>query len=336
MNVLDDLLSEVSSHPLSSKDLLKYQKVVEALRRYWPNWSPLDQTMAACNHLLQQNGAWREYATRLQELVHISDDVVTEARRCFAQTGEISATDIHLYLGLLRNSNTALTIAPVTLYEDFDSLLHTLDREKSWVVPVQFASSWGFAVVYPDCTHWYDSGGALQKPSLPDWPRPSRFDTEDTGVIMLLGIRMVANGLPHASNDLIEEGLSHFRVRLLAELGCQKLDPDGRAFEAANGHVLYLLEREQAIHSSHFDIAWGDEYPDPNVLPPGSGLDDGIVDTTPGTAPDSALLGTASGLGDDGGIDLPLLHPSNPDDRMLETVDHSNINKRHVGMPQRC
>ncbi|RTE75979.1 hypothetical protein BHE90_009565 [Fusarium euwallaceae] len=329
MNVLDDLLSEVSLHPLSSKDLLKYQKVVEALRRYWPRWSPLDQPMDVCNHLLQRNGAWMDYATRLQELVHISDDVVTEPRRCLAQTGEISATDIHLYLELLRNSNPALTIAPVTLYKDFDSLLQTLDREKSWVVPVQCASSWGFAAVYPDCTHWYDSGGALQKPSLSEWPRPGRFHIGDTGVIMLLGIRMVANGLPHASSDLIEEGLSHFRVRLLAELGCQKLDPDERAFEAANGHVLCLLEREQAIHSSHFDDAWGDEHLDPNASPPGSGLNNGIVDTTLGSAPDSALLGSMSGLGDGGGIGLPLLHAGNPNDRMLELVDHSNVPANH-------
>ncbi|RSL42727.1 hypothetical protein CEP54_015374 [Fusarium duplospermum] len=329
MNVLEDVLSEVSSHPLSSKDLLKYQKVVEALRRYWPNWSPLDQTMTACNHLLRQNDAWRDYATRLQELVHISDDVVTEARRYLAQTGEISATDIHLYLGLLRNSNTALTIAPVTPYEDFDSFFHTLDREKSWVVPVQFASSWGFAVVYPDCTHWYDSGGALQKPSLPEWPRPSCFDTEDTGVIMLLGIRLVANGLPHASNDLIEEGLPHFRARLLVELGCQKLDPDERALEAADRRVLDLLEREQEIHSSHFDDAWGDGYPDPNASPPGSDLDNGIADTTPGPAPDSALSGSADVLSDGGGINLPLLHPSSPDDRTLETVNHGNVPANH-------
>lgn len=258
MRGLDQSLRELPSTPLSSQDLSQWQMAVERVRSYYPSWNPLGETQAAYDHLLKQDLQLSGCATKVTQLVHIEDDNITPSRRHLAETGDISAADIDLYLELLRTSDTSVNITTVISSDKLDSVVSGLDRERTWVIPVQTESGWAFAAIYSDSLHWYNNSQPTSETGPSAGPGSQSSDTGYTGIVMLLGIRLIAKRLPHVTDGILKDGLPHFRARLLVELICGQLDPDESTVAAAEKHVTALLGSEQQVDSEYFIDALGE------------------------------------------------------------------------------
>ncbi|KAJ3453485.1 hypothetical protein MRS44_017732 [Fusarium solani] len=258
MRGLDQSLRELPSTPLSSQDLSQWQRAVERVLRYYPSWNPLGEKQPVYDHLVAQDQTSSDCATKVRELVHIEDDIITPSRRCLAQTGNISMADILAYLELLRKSNIGVDITTAIPRRELDSVVGGLDREKTWIVPVHDELGWAFAAVYPDGIHKYNMSDPRSETGPSAWPRSPSWDTEDAGVIMLLDIRLIANGFAHVADEVLNDKLPHFRNRLLVELICGQLDPDEPTVAAAAKHVTSLLGSEQQVDSEYFLAALGD------------------------------------------------------------------------------
>ncbi|KAF4964724.1 hypothetical protein FSARC_7385 [Fusarium sarcochroum] len=195
-------------------------------------------------------------------LLHLEEDTSILSLGEFAQRGAISLRVFNGYLELLRTSAIRGTITepiPESGYRDF---LGGLNRKKTWVIPVQCESSWSFFVARPDGVHWYQDGLIPKDQDTFQVSQCGESHKEKTAACVLLGIRLLSQGLPQIDSETIARDLSNWCTRLLIELLCQRLDPDVASVDQVYNQIGNVLSREQELEPSYFDDACGNLFPD--------------------------------------------------------------------------
>ena len=88
---------------------------------------------------------------------------------------------------------------------------------------------------------------------------PLQKRSEDSGLFMLLGIRQIADGLPHISQEEADVLIEAFRDKLLVEIICRSLTPSKQDFEG-------IVAQWQAADSMFVDeaIRWAQARGDPS------------------------------------------------------------------------
>jgi hypothetical protein len=144
---------------------------------------------------------------------------------------------VESYLQLLRDkySNVTLSISEPRALDKIEELVDRRD-EKPTVIPLKDGEQWLFMVLYPDCIHYFDSrqnSSTPQRSTLPikHWTGLRQFRPEDSGLFMLLGIRLLVQGTAHIDQLEAEEVIPRFRSMVLVELLSMKLDPKPRDLE---------------------------------------------------------------------------------------------------------
>ncbi|KAI5465174.1 hypothetical protein BGZ63DRAFT_422125 [Mariannaea sp. PMI_226] len=143
---------------------------------------------------------------------------------------------VEAYLDLLRQESPIMGLLGVRLSDSGSIQIGDEGVDQPAIIPFKNGTHWAFAAVYADCIHWYDSKPAQER-SRPHfratrarrlvggWTGPEHSCPEDSGIVMLIGIRLVLQGVPHLSQKLTDELVRTFRTRMLAELQTQELIP---------------------------------------------------------------------------------------------------------------
>ncbi|KAJ9130189.1 hypothetical protein NKR23_g12312 [Pleurostoma richardsiae] len=191
-----------------------------------------------------------------------SGDPVSPSLWSLARGGEPDATVIGDYLSLLRASNQSVRIADIHNARSSRPQDPTTGKSVT-IVPFQDDENWAYAVIYPDCIHWFDSRGGIPVPSFLSqrgdinlergWSAPSQTTPEESGLFLLLGIRLITDGRGCLHQPVAGKTLTDFRTRVLIELLTQKLNPDDRAVQA-------ILDSEEEEQSAFFNAAMPLEY----------------------------------------------------------------------------
>ncbi|KAH7113523.1 hypothetical protein EDB81DRAFT_893397 [Dactylonectria macrodidyma] len=266
MDDLCELFRSLRFQPLSQKELAEFQRTAEILQRCYVSSEPCD--------LLIDNPSWTEYAEKLPRIGFGIDSRVPESRRGLVQGAGVTEYDTESYLKLLKKTPLSADISQIIPKQDLSSTIDSLDRDRTIIVPVRDEQGWAFAVAYPHCIHWYDSKPTKAVPEFASgWCGPQSQENNDSGVLMLLGIRRLAMKFPHVDDEDIERTVSSFRTRLLLELICGHLNPDTdevTALHLVEGNMDFLPSNdgpesespqpavvEQTAHSerSHFSNA---------------------------------------------------------------------------------
>ncbi|KAH6869899.1 hypothetical protein B0T10DRAFT_467008 [Thelonectria olida] len=164
---------------------------------------------------------------------------------------------VESYLELLRPRTPGVTITTIINESDLGNALTQLNHSERTILPIQKRGEWAFAIAYPDASiQWYDSNPDSMIPALAqsslyvstNWFGPQHERNEDSGLFVLLGIRLLARTLPHLPQDKALSVIKTFRPRMLAELLCGRLDPSEADFQTA---ISSQLEPESAANSGH-------------------------------------------------------------------------------------
>ncbi|KAF4460287.1 hypothetical protein FALBO_12938 [Fusarium albosuccineum] len=261
MRGLDQSFREISSAPLSLEELRSWQKAVASIRNSYPCLDHPAEMQAAYDKFLKQDHQMSSYTTIVKDLDRIEDGTITQSRRDLARNGYIAETDINTYLELLQSSNTdGVRVEPITPLAELDSVISSISYEKTSIIPVRTERGWAFTAKYPNRVHWHDSNQSSSETDPSSLQTPPIPDTKCTGLAMLLGIRLVIKKLPHVSGEALDNGLPHFRDRLLVELACGQLDPDESVVSAARRYAMDLVDNEQAVDSEYFNDALGERF----------------------------------------------------------------------------
>lgn len=167
---------------------------------------------------------------------------------------------INAYIELLQRSNLphgqhiqTTFILKMPLGKPWKPFSKLTDTGKySIYIPINHAFHWTFAVIKSEekgaTVQWeyFDSLGREPPQVFLDWidnwfpkhqrvvpasPNPKQNNEADCGLFVLLGIRLMASGRPHLSNQQTIAFIPKFRKRVLAELLALCLNPSGAQLE---------------------------------------------------------------------------------------------------------
>ncbi|KEY63944.1 hypothetical protein S7711_11618, partial [Stachybotrys chartarum IBT 7711] len=242
------LLQELSFYPYSSENIGEFKVALACIRARFAS------SFSRKSLQLLEDKNWDEYRDRVSEQEHYRDAVeVSPPLRHLAQGLHLETCIVEEYLTLLRESHPKYPIVQVCrLSSDFDIMRHiqSIERRPA-MLPVQDGNHWLFAALYSDIVHWYDSRPGSVTPArlaanrrLHDSTGPLQKEDrpEDSGLFMLLGLRLVANRHAHVSQKEADM-ISNFRTRVLVELLSKKLDPGAGEFDQLLRQEDELLER---------------------------------------------------------------------------------------------
>ncbi|KAI5455661.1 hypothetical protein BGZ63DRAFT_468434 [Mariannaea sp. PMI_226] len=182
---------------------------------------------------------------------------VSAAQWDLARGKAVNKEIVETYLELLQPKQSSVKLTPVVNELDLGIVLSELDCNQCTILPIQRDSEWAFAVAYPDLSiQWYDSNLEGTVPALTqnrsraarNWHGPHHERKEDSGLFMLLGIRLFTQSLPHLSQNDALSAIRTFRPRMLAEILCGCIDPSEGDFQKT---ITALLETESAGHGVH-------------------------------------------------------------------------------------
>ncbi|KAF4963794.1 hypothetical protein FSARC_8220 [Fusarium sarcochroum] len=160
---------------------------------------------------------------------------VTQSMWHLIRGGHLDFGIVEDYLQLLRTTSHHVEIAPARmLRHDQNCIEETEGVAHPIVIPFCHENNWAFAVAYSDCVHWYDSApnsailvppvtGA--RPVVEGWRGPQNNNLADSGVFMLMGIKLILQRKPHLSQKVADELNQSFRSCIFIELLCQKVQP---------------------------------------------------------------------------------------------------------------
>ncbi|KAH6970367.1 hypothetical protein BKA56DRAFT_496952 [Ilyonectria sp. MPI-CAGE-AT-0026] len=134
---------------------------------------------------------------------------------------------VDAYLNLLRKTSLCEEVAKVRRLESTINIISEEGRDRPTIIPFYDVENWAFVIAYPDCIHWYDSNPNNPTPQFsvedsrpvvttPSGPKLSR--PEDSGVLMLISIRVLLQKEAHLSQKMTDQLVKTFRTRMVVEL----------------------------------------------------------------------------------------------------------------------
>ena len=245
-----------SAAPVSSETISQAKDTLAELRKQYPSWKSGHQVSKIYHHLLSHNSQWDDFKGQLGQLAQSEEGLTTPSLRDLALNDSISPSGFNGYLELLRTTSTHAEISQTIRKIQYETVLASLDRTKVWIVPMEDESSWSFYVVRPGGVHWYECG---LLPADRETIRPCRDPSKGmTAAYVLLGIRLLSQGLPQVAYQSLKINISHWCTRLLIELTCKEIDPGKESLDRARNNVEMILDREKELGTSYFDDACGD------------------------------------------------------------------------------
>ena len=259
---------ELASSPFSSRSIRLLKAAVQIIRTRYPNClgtlEPQYDFVFPPHHAfnipsgsLTIDESWAAYARRISQRQEPREgDEITPSLWRLGRGDHLDTAVVESYLQLLRDRYSTIPILePSALVANIEELVVRRD-EKPTIVPLKDGEQWLFMVVYPDCIHFFDSRQNSLLPqcsALPitNWTGPKQSRPEDSGLFMLLGIRLIVEGAAHVDQSEAEAVITKFRSMVLVELLSMKLDP-------GPGDLEELLQRESYEDSRFFEeAAWG-------------------------------------------------------------------------------
>jgi hypothetical protein len=184
---------------------------------------PVDETWTECAHKLSQLKRPPENSKITQSMWHL------------VRGDHLDFGIVEDYLQLLRSISHHVEIAPARmLRHDRNCIQETEGVDHPIIIPFYHENNWAFAVAYSDCVHWYDSTPnsatfvppvAGARPVVEGWRGPQNNSLADSGVFMLMGIKLILQRKPHLSQRVADELNQSFRSCICIELLCQKVQP---------------------------------------------------------------------------------------------------------------
>ncbi|GKT88552.1 hypothetical protein Ct61P_06402 [Colletotrichum tofieldiae] len=184
---------------------------------------------------------WVEYMDTIARSANTGNDRVSPSLWQMARNDHLDVKVVTNYLELLRHSTPSCQIQqPIVAGTGADAVF--IDQEvKMTLLPMQDENSWFAAVAYPDCIHIYNSDKeSSMAPRMQEWlsstfpNRQIRYcgligpsKQEDSGLLMLLTIRMLMDGrAPARRNDT--GFVRNLRAKTFVELLTKNLDASDR------------------------------------------------------------------------------------------------------------
>lgn len=248
--------------------LARYPKCISAIEASDSFVFPSQHSFHTPSNGIHVDERWTAYADRISQRQEPGEhDEISPSLWRVARGDFLDMIVVKSYLQLLRDRYSTIEIAePRELGLDFGQLIANTSG-KTTVLPIKDDGQWLFAVVYPDCVHWFDSRPNSIVPqcissngnNFPSWTGPKQTRPEDSGLFMLLGIRLLTEGAAHLSQQEANAVIPSFRSTILVELLSMILDPGDREFEG-------LLRRENEQDSLFFNEAiWSPTLREPTV-----------------------------------------------------------------------
>lgn len=188
------------------------------------------------------NEGWVDYAEKMTACYPNEGDEVTWPLWHLVKGGNLHENIIEAYLGLLRNTYLSMELDSVRPLKSGINRITSEGLTQPTIIPFEQDGNWAFAVAYSDCIHWYDSRPVPEQ-SAPQlrttdvrrvrsmWTGPEQSRPNDSGVIMLIGIRQILQATPHLHKRLTCDIAQTFRIRMFIELLTKKINPDQDDFE---------------------------------------------------------------------------------------------------------
>ena len=183
------------------------------------------------------NDIWTECVRKLSQLQlqHPSEGSrISQSMWDLVHGGPLDIKIVESYLQLLRHTSRRVVILRARmLREGRNSIQETEGIAHPVIIPFLHESHWAFAVAYPDCVHWYDSMSDLSgaplhgdaRPIIEGWQSPRSGNAADSGVFMLMGIKLILQRKPHLSQGVAQTLVQPFRASTFLELLCRKPKP---------------------------------------------------------------------------------------------------------------
>ncbi|EXL90165.1 hypothetical protein NOF04DRAFT_22426 [Fusarium oxysporum II5] len=179
---------------------------------------------------------WTQRVNKLSQLKRPPEDSrITQSMWYLLRGGHLDFGIVEDYLQLLRSTSHHVEIAPARmLRHDQNCIQETEGIDHPIIIPFCHENNWAFAVAYSDCVHWYDSTPnsatlvppiAGARPVVEGWRGPQNNNLADSGVFMLMGIKLILQRKPHLSQRVADELNQSFRSCIFIELLCQKVQP---------------------------------------------------------------------------------------------------------------
>lgn len=260
----------LSERILSGRALLLLEAALCVIRNRYPNSprstgmqqgiaypSPEDQS------LLNEpwpcvKSTWTEYTTRMSQSTPPAEgDEFTPSMWRLVRDNHLDTIIVDAYLNLLRKTSLCEEVAKVRPLESTINIISEDGRDRPTIIPFYDVENWAFVIAYPDCIHWYDSNPnnptpqfsvedsrpVVTTPSGPKLLRP-----EDSGVLMLISIRVLLQKEAHLSQKMTDQLVKTFRTRMVVELLSGAIDRES--------HFEEILRRDAASNPcSFFDEA---------------------------------------------------------------------------------
>ncbi|KAH7029716.1 uncharacterized protein B0I36DRAFT_350543 [Microdochium trichocladiopsis] len=227
---------QLSHYPFTTEDIVSLKTTWECIRsRFAKALTNRDRHPLG----IHPKSDWNNYVSRFANQDHYLEGQLHLKQLSLGY--RLEQTTVLEYLGLLRDSKTKYPIAEIcTIKQDTDvvEILNSI-QTRPRMLPIQHGARWLFAAIYDDTIHWYDSDPGseallpIPKTSVPIYaagPKHSLSRPEDAGLLMLFGLRQVANTFAH-TRDPKPELAEDLRAQLLVELLSQRLDPTEHDFE---------------------------------------------------------------------------------------------------------
>ena len=270
-----DILLELSTHEFSSDAIQMMKAIVKVIRARYPVdmdsfkpqrdfLIPARENFSKKAQSLPGDDRWSEYAKRISELPEPdADGEVPPSFWRLARGGHLDRHVVEEYLQLLRKSRSFSIAEPRKMTSTVKEVIKSVN-DKPVILPFQDGDQWLFAVSYPDCVHWFDSRPnnphVVQRTArrlFPNWGGPThdKDRPEDSGLFMLLGIRLITGGSTHVSQREADLLIPTFRSRVLVELLAQRLNPGEEDFQQLLQREYQALQRLHEEQSMFFDDA---------------------------------------------------------------------------------
>ncbi|KAH6986813.1 hypothetical protein EDB80DRAFT_590332, partial [Ilyonectria destructans] len=147
---------------------------------------------------------------------------------------------INKYLNILKKLYLSPEVIGIQTLESGVNLISKEGCNQPIIIPFYNTNNWVFAVAYADCIYWYNSNpnSIIPQFSTEDkrrvvigWAGPKYSRSEDSGILMLIGIRLLLQGIPHIYQKVADQYVVAFRSYMVIELLSKTMDLSQQDFE---------------------------------------------------------------------------------------------------------
>lgn len=248
-----DFFKKLSEAVYSKKSLQQFEAALRVTRARFPNsarssgrqqklgYPSADYDFCMKEQLPIVKPEWAEYAARVsQSEPPMEDDELTLSMWNLVQGSCLDAEIVNEYLNILKKSCLSSEVVGIRTLEPGVNLISEEGCNRPTIIPFHDTNNWAFAVAYADCIHWYNSNPNSITPQfstgderrvVTGWTGPKHSRSEDSGILMLIGIRLLLQGTPHICQKVADQCVVAFRSRMVIELLSKTMDPSQQDFE---------------------------------------------------------------------------------------------------------